>query len=191
MWVEAYMGHKHCMCRQKVHHQTRHSFDSLHLSAHHFSSHCPTHLPYTCSISHVFPCRSPIRWRGCTSYEAAQVALRQTATMLQYCCYYMPPKHQHHTTINFKYTTMAPNHWGSVQKEEIRSSLGCNKADSSVDIVWILLLSLLYYWNICTIAFTVTKCSGEICMLLSGTGEGGWFTFTHREKKYGYIWVWM
>lgn len=106
-------------------------------------------------------------------------------------CYYMPPKHQHHTTINFKYTTMAPNHWGSVQKEEIRSSLGCNKADSSVDIVWILLLSLLYYWNICTIAFTVTKCSGEVCMLLSGTGEGGWFTFTHREKKYGYIWVWM
>ena len=40
------------ICWQKVRHQTRQSFDS---SAH-FSSHCPTHLPY--SISHVFPCRS-------------------------------------------------------------------------------------------------------------------------------------
>jgi len=87
-------------------------------------------------------------------------------------CYYMPPKHQHHTTINFKYTTMAPNHWGSVQKEEI-SSLGCNKAGSSVDIVRILLLSLLYYWNICTLHFQSARAQEKYACYSVGQGKVG------------------
>ena len=46
MWVGAYMGHKHRMCRQKVHHQNRHSFDHctcLLITSHHI-------IPLTCHI---------------------------------------------------------------------------------------------------------------------------------------------